>query len=97
MAVKTNKDKLMKQVLLGKIAPPVMFVQGGLIGAYMTTWDGKPKIGVGVGGIKYNVKVGDSCYGWPETEYLSPCTFMKKRLSKNGFIACLSVGEGPRL
>ena len=72
LAVKTNKDKLMRQALLGKIAPPVMFVQGGLIGAYMTTWDGKPKIGIGVGGIKYNVKVGDSCYGWPETEYLSP-------------------------
>ncbi len=71
MAVKSNKDKLMKQVLLGKIAPPVMFVQGGLIGAYMTTWDGKPKIGIGVGGIKYNVKVGDPCFGWPETEYLS--------------------------
>jgi hypothetical protein len=72
LAIKTNKDKLLKQVLLGKIAPPVMFVQGGLIGAYMTTWDGKPKIGAGVGGIKYNVKVGGSCYGWPETEYLSP-------------------------
>lgn len=72
MAVKSNKDKLMKQALVGKIAPPVMFVQGGLIGAYMTTWDGKPKIGIGVGGIKYNVKVGAPCFGWPETEYLSP-------------------------
>lgn len=72
LAVKTNKDKLMKQVLVGKIAPPVMFVEGGLMGAYVTTWDGKPKIGIGVGGIKYNVKVGDSCFGWPETEYLSP-------------------------
>lgn len=25
-----------------------------------------------MGGIKYNVKVGDSCFGWPETEYLEP-------------------------
>lgn len=72
MTVKTNKDKLMKQVLMGKIAPPVMFVEGGLMGSYVTTWDGKPKIGIGVGGIKYNVKVGDPCFGWPETEYLSP-------------------------
>jgi hypothetical protein len=72
LAVKSNKDKLMKQVLMGKIAPPVMFVEGGLMGAYVTTWDGKPKIGIGVGGIKYNVKVGDPCFGWPETEYLSP-------------------------
>lgn len=72
MKAKSNKGKLMKQVLVGKIAPPVMFVEGGLMGAYVTTWDGKPKIGIGVGGIKYNVKVGDLCFGWPETEYLSP-------------------------
>lgn len=70
MVVKTNKDKLMKQALMGKIAPPTMAVSGR--STYVTTWDGKPKIGIGIGGIKYNVKVGDSIFGWPETEYLEP-------------------------
>ena len=71
MVVKTNKDRMMKQALMAKIAPPVMS-GGGVRSTYVTTWDGKPKIGIGVGGIKYNVKVGDPCLGWPETEYLEP-------------------------
>jgi len=71
MVIKTNKDKLMRQALMGKIAPPTM-PGGGTRSTYVTTWDGKPKIGIGVGGIKYNVKMGDPCLGWPETEYLEP-------------------------
>jgi hypothetical protein len=71
MVVKTNKDRMMKQALIAKIAPPVM-PGGGIRSTYLTTWDGRPKIGIGVGGIKYNVKVGDTCLGWPETEYLEP-------------------------
>lgn len=70
--IKTNRDKLLVQQVLGVIAPPVLLVEGGNIGAYVTTWDGRPKIGIGIGGIKYNVKVGDPCFGWPETEYLEP-------------------------
>jgi hypothetical protein len=70
--IKTNEGKLMRQALLGKIAPPTMFVEGGLIGGYVTTWDGRPKIGIGVGGIKYNVRVGNPCLGWAEAEYLEP-------------------------
>jgi len=72
MVVTTNEDKLMEQALLGKVTPPTMLVEGGLIGGYVTTWDGKPKIGIGVGGIKYNVRVGDPCLGWAEAEYLEP-------------------------
>jgi hypothetical protein len=70
LSLKTNEDSLLKQVLLGKISSPTLFVEGGLTGAYVTTWNGRPKLGIGIGGIKYNVKVGDSCYGWAETEYL---------------------------
>lgn len=67
-----NKDRLIVQGLLGKISHPRMPMEGGLLGGYMFTWDGKPKIGLGIGGIKYNVKVGDSCFGWPEAEHLEP-------------------------
>ena len=70
--IHSNSEKLIKQSLLGKISPPTMLVEGGEIGGYVTTWDGKPKIGIGIGGIKFNVKMGDPCFGWPETEYLEP-------------------------
>ena len=72
MNIKTNQHTLMKQALVGKISPPTLPVQGGFIGGYVTTWNGKPKLGIGIGGIKYNVKVGDPCTGWPETENLEP-------------------------
>lgn len=70
--IKTNKNKLVIQEVVGKISHPTMMTIGGTSGSYVTTWNGKPKIGIGVGGIKYNVKVGDSCFGWPEAEYLEP-------------------------
>lgn len=70
--VKTNKDKLIVQEVLGKVSHPTLPVEGGLLGGYVTTWEGKPKIGLGIGGIKYNVRVGDSCFGWAQAEYLEP-------------------------
>ena len=70
--LETNRDRLVSQEVVGVISHPTMAVEGGLSGAYVTTWDGKPKIGIGMGGIKYNVKVGDSCFGWAEAEYLEP-------------------------
>jgi len=70
--VKTNKDKIIVQELLGRLAPPTLSSGGPSAVIYVTTWDGKPKLGIGSGGIKYNVKVGDSCFGWPEAEYLEP-------------------------
>jgi hypothetical protein len=40
--------------------------------AYTTTWDGKSKLGIGMGSIKYNVKIGDPCFGWAEGENVEP-------------------------
>ncbi|MBN1683337.1 DUF4438 domain-containing protein [Candidatus Bathyarchaeota archaeon] len=71
MDIKTNKDTLMKQVLIGKIAPPSLSSSDPR-GGYVTTWDGRAKLGLGPGGIKYNIKIGDPCLGWPESEYLEP-------------------------
>ena len=70
--IRTNKEKLIVQELLGKISHPTLLIEGRLLGGYVITWDGKPKIGLGLGGIKYNVKIGDPCFGWPEAEYLEP-------------------------
>jgi len=68
----TNKEKLIFQQIVGRIAPPTLRSGGPSATIYVTTWNGKPSLGIGTGGIKYNVKMGDSCFGWPEAEYLTP-------------------------
>lgn len=59
-------DSLLEVALLGKITHPV------LGGSYLTGWDGKPMVGLGRGGIVYNVKVGDLCFGWAWGEKVEP-------------------------
>jgi hypothetical protein len=54
----TNKDKLLVTAVQGKVAQPQPSR------GYIVTWDGKPKMAVGTGGINYNLKVGDKVFGW---------------------------------
>ncbi len=55
--ISTNKDKLLAIAIQGQIAPPQTEE------FYATTWDGKPKMMVGMGGINYNLKIGDMVFG----------------------------------
>jgi hypothetical protein len=56
--ISTNKDKVLSIAVKGQIAPaePAR--------SYTTTWDGKPKMAIGIGGINYNLKIGDKIFGW---------------------------------
>ena len=56
--ISTNKDRLLTIAVRGKISParPER--------SYVTTWDGKPKMAIGIGGINYNLKVGEKIFGW---------------------------------
>jgi hypothetical protein len=56
--VSTNIDKLLTLAVQGQIAPAEPER------SYATTWDGKPKIAIGIGGINYNLKIGDKVFGW---------------------------------
>lgn len=56
--ITTNKDKVLVTAVQGKVAPPQPSR------GYAVTWDGKPKMAVGTGGINYNLKVGDKVFGW---------------------------------
>jgi len=56
--VSTNKDKVLTIAVQGRIAPAVP------ARSYTTTWDGKPKMAIGIGGINYNLKIGDKVFGW---------------------------------
>jgi hypothetical protein len=61
-AIKTNKDKVITIAVQGKIAPAQPS------GSYITTWDGKPKVAIGVGGINYNLRIGDNVFGWASAD-----------------------------
>ncbi len=56
--IKTNKDKLLTLAVQGEIAPAEPSR------SYAVTWDGKPKMAIGIGGINYNLKIGDKVFGW---------------------------------
>jgi hypothetical protein len=56
--ISTNKEKLLTIAVQGKIAP----ARPG--SSYITTWDGKPKMAIGIGGINYNLDIGDKVFGW---------------------------------
>lgn len=55
--LRTNKDKVVKWSVMGKIHHPIG-------GGYRITHDGSPMILPATGGISYNVKIGDSAFGW---------------------------------
>jgi hypothetical protein len=60
--VKINKDKLLTMAVQGEIAPTRVET------TYTTTWDGKSKLAVGVGGINYDLKLGEKIFGWASAD-----------------------------
>ncbi len=60
--IKTNKDKLLVLAVQGEIAPAQPDSRYGV------TWDGKPKTMIGIGGINYNLKIGDKVFGWASAD-----------------------------
>lgn len=65
MKVKTNEDKLVKISVMGEIASPTTR------SAYRITYDGKPVVLPGTGGITYNIRVGDPATGW-QADHVEP-------------------------
>lgn len=55
--MKTNKERVVMHSVMGKVAHPKF-------AGYRVDTDGKPYVVPGTGAISYNVKVGDSVYGW---------------------------------
>jgi hypothetical protein len=58
----TNKDKLLTLAVQGQVGP----AQPSR--SYITTWDGKPKMAIGTGGINYNLRLGDKVFGWASAD-----------------------------
>jgi hypothetical protein len=64
--IRTNIMNLLEIGVLGKITHTVVDDM------YMTTWTGEPTMGLGRGGIIYNVRPGDPCFGWSWGEKVEP-------------------------
>jgi hypothetical protein len=56
--VRTNKDALLTVAVRGTIAP------SHFTNFYPTTWDGRAKVVLGIGGINYELKLGQNVFGW---------------------------------
>jgi hypothetical protein len=65
--LRTNTDKLVKISVVGEVASP--FVSRSI---YTVSAMGTPSILPGVGGITYNLRVGDLACGW-EADHVEPC------------------------
>ncbi len=64
--LRTNKDRLVKTAVMAEVVHP------SASWGYRTDFEGKPRIGLGMSGIKYNVSVGDLCFGYAEGEHIEP-------------------------
>ncbi len=63
--LKTNQERLVMISVQGRVSNPVRRA------AYTVTYDGKPIVVPGVGGITYNIRVGDKAFGW-EADHVEP-------------------------
>lgn len=63
--LKTNAEKLIKIAVMGEIASPT------IRNVYNVSATGKPQVLPGVGGITYNLRVGDPAVGW-EADHVEP-------------------------
>ncbi len=64
--IRTNKEQLLTIAVEGVVQPP------GIRSDYGITYDGRPKLGIGMASINYTVGYGDSTYGWAEADHIEP-------------------------
>jgi hypothetical protein len=63
--LKTNKDKLITTAVQAVVQPAGSW-------GYSTTYDGKPKLSIGMASINYTVSLGDATYGWASADHVEP-------------------------
>ena len=70
--LRTNVDKLIKMSVIGEIASPT------IRSVYNISATGKPLVLPGVGGIAYNLRVGDPACGW-EADHVEPAASVENK------------------
>lgn len=83
--LRTNEDKLVSMSVIGEIQSPYMN------SPYTITAEGELKVFPGVGGISYNVRIGDNVCGW-QADHVEPGVTIKNQTkeSYNGALNVLS-------
>jgi hypothetical protein len=71
--LRTNADKLVKMSVVGEVASPIVGKS-----VYRVSPTGTPTILHGVGGITYNLRVGDLACGW-EADHVEPCVSVENK------------------
>ncbi|MFC1726599.1 DUF4438 domain-containing protein [candidate division KSB1 bacterium] len=90
----TNKEKVLTIAVQGQIAPAEPSR------SYITTWDGKPKMAVGTGGINYNLKLGDWVFGWANADRATVGVAVEgigEDRQRNGWLYYTSIGNEVRV
>jgi hypothetical protein len=77
--LRTNVDKLVKISVVGEVASPVYGK-----GIYRISAQGDPVVLPGVGGITYNVRVGDLACGW-EADHVEPGVSIENKENDSRF------------
>ena len=88
--ITTNKSKMITIAVQGEIAP----AQPSR--SYLPTWDGKPKMAIGMGGINYNLKIGDKVFGWANGDRATmgvATTGAGSSRAKGGWLVYTSIGN----
>ncbi len=91
--LKTNKDRLIVTAVMGEVVHPTSGQN------YDVDFDGKPRMSLGMSGIKYNVSVGDLCSGLENGEHVEPGLSMSnKNPRENAALAVLAcIGNEVRV
>ncbi|MGQ9610283.1 MAG: DUF4438 domain-containing protein [bacterium] len=83
--IRINKDKLVKTSVVGEISAPSS-------SGYRISADGQPIVLPGVGGITYNIRVGDPVMGW-EADHVEPAVSTKTGNENAGYNTLSCVGN----
>lgn len=73
--LKINAEKLIKTSVIGDICPP--YTMGPSLD--IIDFQGKQHLANGIGGVVYNVKTGDSVYGWDGVDHLEPGVSLRSK------------------
>jgi len=89
--LRTNKERLVKQSVQGSVHHP-------LGGAYRISHEGEPRILPATGGICYNVRVGDSAFGF-EGDHIEPgvSLYNDKRMESDALMRLACIGNEAKI
>ncbi|HBY93271.1 MAG: DUF4438 domain-containing protein [Ardenticatenaceae bacterium] len=86
--IRVNTDRVVKIGVAGEVAPPPAGSS-----AFVDLYDGRIAVTVGMGGIVYNVRIGDPAYGWAAGDHVEPGASIKhnEMMANNAlaFFACV--------